>query len=46
MQVDTVYNLILKFHLCHIHHIRNGGIFVTQYNIMTKRLSAMNNSSV
>ena len=24
MRVDTIYNLIVKFLLCHILHIRNG----------------------
>ena len=42
MQVDTIYNLISNVHLFHIHHIRNGHIFVTQYNIMEKRIYSIN----
>ena len=44
--VDTIYYLISNFHLCYIHHISNGNIFVTQYEIMTKHLSAVNTTSV
>ena len=46
MKIDTTYDLILNAHLFHIHHIRNSDIFVTQYNIMNKCLSAINTSCV
>ena len=46
MQVDTIYNMISNVNLCHIHHIRNGDIFVTQYKIMKKYISAINTASV
>ena len=42
MQVDIIYDLISNVHLCHIHHKRNGDIFVAQYKIMEKRLSEIN----
>ena len=46
MQLDTMYDMILNVHLCQIHHIRDGDIFVTQYNIMTKHLSEINNAII
>ena len=46
IRVHIIYDLILNFHLCYIHHIRNAYIFVTQYMILTKSLSAINNVGV
>ena len=46
MGVDTIYDLISNVHLCHIQHIRNGDIFLNQYKIITKRISAINTASV
>ena len=41
-----MYNMFSYLHLYDIHHIRKGNIFVTQYEIMTKLLSAINTASV
>ena len=46
MRVYIEYDLILNVHLCYIHHVSYSGIFVTQYKIVTKRLSEINTTSV
>ena len=46
MQVENIYDLILILNLCHILHISNGDIFVTQYKSIMKLLSVINTESL